>query len=146
MPIRIFSLPFDPSTGLFNDEPLSRFLLSRKLVSMKKEFFTAEGKPYWSVFVEYDEILPPASPQLPQNLNEWQRMLLQRLKEWRKQKAEENGIPVYVIASNTELAGVVLAAPESLEMLKSVRGFGKHKVEKYGQEIIALIKGFFEKK
>ncbi len=146
MAVRIITLAFDQSSGMFNEELVNRFLLGRKLIGMKREFFVLDGKPYWSVFLEYQEILPSSPLPTQQRMNEWQRMLLQRLKEWRKRTAEEKGIPVYIIASNSELAGVVMSAPETLEMLNNVRGFGKHKVEKYGQDIIALIKGFFENK
>jgi len=145
MPIRIFNLKFDPARGFIDEESVNKFLLSRKLLDMKKEFFLCEGTPYWSILIEYEEVLPPGERVKPPQLNEWQHLLLARLKEWRKAKAEEHGIPVYLVATNSELKSVVLSAPETLESLRAVRGFGSKKVEKYGKEIIDLVKGFFNK-
>jgi len=35
--------------------------------------------------------------------------------------------------------------PASLEALKLIKGFGKGKLDKYGTEIIELIRGFYSK-
>jgi len=46
-----------------------------------------------------------------------------------------------VICNNKQLAGVVKACPQSIAALMQIDGIGKAKVEKYGQEILALLKG-----
>lgn len=128
-----------------DEEAVNKFLLSRRLLDMKKKFFKTDGIPFWSILVEYEEILPPEPSLKIPRMNEWQLLLLKKLKEWRKAKADENGIPPYLVATNGELKSVVLAAPETLEALKNIRGFGSKKVDKYGQDIIGLVKGFFQK-
>ena len=74
------------------------------------------------------------------------RICYERLREWRKQKAESEGIPPYVIARNTQLAEVVAGEIKTLEALKEIGGFGKKKLDKYGKEITDIVKAFFEKK
>jgi len=41
------------------------------------------------------------------------------------------------------LKSIARDAPESLEKLRSIRGFGAKKVAKYGSDIIGLVKDFF---
>ena len=50
-----------------------------------------------------------------------------RLKAWRKERAEKDGVPVYIIGTNREFRDIVVARPETLEALKTVKGFGKAK-------------------
>ena len=146
MPIRVFTLSFDPEKGFADDETVNRFLLSRRLNELRKEFFMVAGRPYWSILVDYEEMLPDSGKTQRNGLNEWQRILFQKLREWRKRKAEANGIPAYLVATDGELTRMVTDAPDSLEKIRSIHGFGSKKVEKYGKEIIAIIQDFFKQK
>ncbi len=146
--IRVFVLPFQPGTGCFEEDPVNRFMFGKKVLAVQAHFFVQGGQPYWTVLLDYDEILSPQEAGAPEvkGLNEWQRILYQKLREWRKSKAEEQGIPGYLVATNGELQKVVTEAPDSLEKLKSIRGFGSKKVERYGTELVEMVRAFFEKK
>lgn len=100
MPIRIFVLKFDGDRGFSDDETVNRFLVGRKLLDLRKEFFLVDGHPYWSVFIEYEEIIPDKTEKPAPGINEWQALFLHKLKEWRKKKAEEAGIPPFLVATN----------------------------------------------
>ncbi len=39
MPYRILTIAFDPSTGSFADQAIDEFCLTRKVISLKSEFF-----------------------------------------------------------------------------------------------------------
>ena len=148
MPVHIITLPFDPETEMFHDEELSRFLLNKRVVTLRPEFFLTNGRPYWSVFVEYETVLTASDDKAESNsnLDEPQRLLLQRLKEWRKEKASTEGVPVYILATNNQLIELVKQAPQTLEALRQIHGFGRKKSEKYGADIIGMIQAFYEKK
>lgn len=145
MEIRILTIPFDPDKEIFQDEELTRFLLNKRVKSLRPEFFQINGRPYWSVFIEYETVL---SQKIPKSdlLDEPQNLLFQRLRQWRKEKAEKEGIPVYIIATNSQLTELVKRAPKSAESLRQIRGFGKKKTDKYGKELISMIRAFYEKK
>jgi len=64
--------------------------------------------------------------------------LYDSLREWRREKAQSEGIPVYLVASNSMLLDVVLNRPESLHKLQEINGFGEGKVKKFGSELIAF--------
>ncbi len=79
-------------------------------------------------------------------LNALQQLLLTRVKEWRKQKTEETGVPVYVIGTNKQAIDLVKKAPRTIEAMKSIEGFGKKKIESFEKELVSLIRDFYEAK
>jgi ATP-dependent DNA helicase RecQ len=67
--------------------------------------------------------------------------LFAALKQWRRRVADEEGVPSYVVAHDKTLAAIVDAKPTTLPELQAVKGMGPKKVEKYGAEILALLRG-----
>jgi superfamily II DNA helicase RecQ len=143
MAIRLFTISFDPKQGGFHDEEVNKFLLNKQVKTVRPEFFHVNGHPFWTMYIEYETVLPDRFRETSA-LNEPQRLLLQRLREWRREKAEQAGIPVFIIATNSELLALVTRAPRTLEALRDIRGFGKKKVERYGKELLDLIAAFYE--
>ena len=76
-------------------------------------------------------------------LNEAETLLFEKLRVWRKEKAEQKGFPVYVICNNSQLKALVKDAPKTMEALKNIDGFGKKKLGDYGEEVIGIIKAFY---
>lgn len=146
MPVRFFTVAFDPKHEVFQDEHLHQFLLNKQINSLRAEFFQANGKAYWTVFVEYEPVLRAQHARGVEALDEPQRLLFQRLREWRRTTADQKGIPAYMIATDNELIAIVQQSPRSLEALKQIRGFGKKKLAQYGQAVLDLIAAFYEKK
>lgn len=109
---------------------------------MQPHFFMKEGKPFWSVAIQY-EVLVKETDKI-RTLNEVDQLLFNRLKAWRKEKANKEGIPVYLVATNAQFLKMIQLRCQTLESFKLVKGYGKKRLEKYGREIIALITGFFE--
>jgi superfamily II DNA helicase RecQ len=140
---KILTIPFDTTSGGFDEEPLNRFLANKKVKSYRAEFFSENGRPFWTVFLEYDSLLPPSSPKETDGLDEPQKILLDKLKAWRKERAEKDGVPVYIIGTNREFRDIAVNKPETVEALKAVKGFGKAKIGKYGKEIVELVKAFY---
>ena len=65
--------------------------------------------------------------------------LLARLVAWRGERAAADAVPAYVVATNATLFEVALRRPTSPAALAQVGGFGPKRVEKYGEEILALV-------
>ncbi|HMQ59320.1 MAG TPA: HRDC domain-containing protein [Flavilitoribacter sp.] len=144
MQIKIFTLAFDEETEGFPDEIISEFCLNKKVLRMETEFFRREGKPYWSVAVHYELVL--ADTDKLRDLDDGQKLLFQRLKEWRKETGAKEGIPVYLIATNAQFIQMIRLKCRTLDSFKSIKGFGKQRTQKYGKRINELIKGFYELK
>ncbi len=142
---KIITIPYDRTAKGFDDELLNRFIVNKHVKHHQAVFFMDAGDPYWTVFIEYEPILEkkPSSPP-PEPLSKEQQALYDRLRGWRKERADKDGVPVYVVATNKELVAVAMAAPKSPEALKAINGFGQGKVAKYGEEITALVSAFYK--
>lgn len=146
MPFRIFTIAFDREKECFFDEELNKFCINKRVKKTDIHFFTESNKAYWTAFIEYDEVIDGEKPTNTSNLNEPEKLLYQRLKEWRKDRAEKDGVPVYIVSTNGELLDLITKAPKTLESLRALKGFGKKKIEKYGKEIIEIITSFYNTK
>jgi ATP-dependent exoDNAse (exonuclease V), alpha subunit - helicase superfamily I member len=81
------------------------------------------------------------SEELNPNLS-GKSLLYGRMKDWRAEKAEEEGLPIYMVMPQKTLMDVIHFMPASTSALEEIKGFGKKKVKKYGDEIIAIIKEY----
>jgi DNA helicase-2/ATP-dependent DNA helicase PcrA len=65
--------------------------------------------------------------------------LVDALKAWRKQRAASDRVPAYIVLSDAHLEGIADRRPESLAELARCTGIGPTKLERYGDEIVAVI-------
>lgn len=64
--------------------------------------------------------------------------VLEQLKQWRKDRAEADHVPLYMIAHNALLEDLAKRLPQDATSLLAVKGMGKAKVDKFGEEILAM--------
>jgi DNA helicase-2/ATP-dependent DNA helicase PcrA len=76
---------------------------------------------------------PLATPAAPDE------RLLEALRRWRRERAAADNVPAYVVAHDTTLAQIADDRPRSLPALRRIRGMGPAKLERYGEEILAVI-------
>lgn len=72
-------------------------------------------------------------------------VLFETLKRWRDMVFEETGLPIYMIANADTLKALSTYLPLDKKDLTKINGFGKAKVEKYGDDIIDIIADYCEK-
>jgi len=63
----------------------------------------------------------------------------QALRQWRLETAGEENVPPYVIFHDATLAAIVENRPESLDQLAEISGVGKHKLERYGDQVLNVL-------
>ena len=147
---RVVTLRFDPLIEAFDDSPLREFLKAKEVFAIRDHFFVRNELPYLAVLVTYG-LRPPvagsAPPEKAAGRNaSWRKQvsdadlpLFNALREWRAERAKRDGVPPYIICTNRQLAAMVNARPGSLSRLGAINGIGKAKLEKYGQELLALL-------
>ncbi len=64
----------------------------------------------------------------------------ERLRAWRKARAEARKVEVQVIAPNAVLMAVARIAPDSLPALGAVEGMDPFRIEQYGAEILEVLR------
>jgi ATP-dependent DNA helicase RecQ len=69
----------------------------------------------------------------------YDRDLFQRLRSWRREEAEERGVPPYVIFSDKTLRELARVRPTNLLELRGVYGIGDAKLEAFGKALIEKI-------
>jgi ATP-dependent DNA helicase RecQ len=85
-----------------------------------------------------------AATQKPKE--EWLRTereerLWQALRSWRMEKARAEEVPAYVICGDKTLRDVVEKMPQTPADLHHIYGLGEAKINKFGQEILAVCQG-----
>ncbi|HZC32798.1 MAG TPA: ATP-dependent DNA helicase UvrD2 [Candidatus Bathyarchaeia archaeon] len=65
--------------------------------------------------------------------------LLAALRAWRTSRAREDAVPAFVVLHDTTLAAIADQRPASLAALRRVQGIGPAKLDKYGDEVLAVI-------
>ena len=60
------------------------------------------------------------------------------IKEYRSRKSRELKIPAYCIFSDAIIDALCKSPPQNSQMLLDIKGIGKTKLEKYGQDILEL--------
>lgn len=68
--------------------------------------------------------------------------LYYQLKKLRDAICSKKNLPIYFVASSKTLEEMTTYLPQTLEELEQIRGFGKSKVETYGNEFLSIIKEY----
>jgi DNA helicase-2/ATP-dependent DNA helicase PcrA len=63
------------------------------------------------------------------------------LRKWRRDRAEEDGVPAYVVFHDATLAEIATRKPRTLADLRGVSGVGPAKLERYGKDVLAVLAG-----
>ena len=66
--------------------------------------------------------------------------LIQALIDWRREKYQKDNVPAYIILHQKTLLAIADLAPTTREELLTVKGFGKSKCDRYGDEILDVIR------
>jgi len=67
--------------------------------------------------------------------------LWQRLRAWQREQARSQGVSPHFILHNATLRRIAALRPANLEELAAIKGIGPSKLEKYGQEVLRIVKG-----
>ncbi len=65
--------------------------------------------------------------------------LFQSLKEWRRARANEDGVPAFVVLHQKVLIQIVVNLPDNPSDLKKIKGVGDKTLEKYGHDILQRV-------
>ncbi len=130
-------------------EDLNRFLRSHRILSVQHEFVADTTSPRWCVAVEYLDNQGAAQNKrgrkskridYKQVLSQEDFALFAKLRDWRKVTAEQEGVPVYTIFTNEQLAKMATDRITTKSILSDLDGVGEGRVGKYGNSIVNIIK------
>jgi ATP-dependent DNA helicase RecQ len=67
--------------------------------------------------------------------------LFERLRSWRGEQAKKQRVPAYVVLHNSHLEEISARKPGTIHELGAIKGVGLRRAARYGDEILALIRG-----
>lgn len=149
MKIKTFVIPAKyPQAG---EEDLNRFLAGRRLLGMDRQFVADGDSSYWAFLIEYadgDRCEPAESKALKvdykQVLSPGAFRIFSALRTLRRQTAEQEGVPVYAIFTNEQLARMAESPPQSAAALKAIPGVGESRASRYGKSVMDLLQELAE--
>jgi ribonuclease D len=113
-----------------------------------------ESEGRWSEELRRARVLPPGvaeesdSPAVRRArrppielrpLTSEERLLVKRLRLWRKQLAERERLPVYMVCPDKTLEHLAIVRPRTLNDLATIFGLGTSKIAKYGAEMLGQL-------
>ena len=148
MPIRVFTVPYDPAQRRFVDDELADALQGCRVLSLAEHAFTVDGGPLLALTVRYEA--PPAAPGAgrpaapPQergadSVADVDQPLFEALRAWRNARARRDGRPAYVLFTNAQLVEVATRRPTTRAELQAIDGIGEARVQGYADEVLGLV-------
>lgn len=137
MGIKVCNIRLDKQHLESDLKNLNAFLDTVSVKLTSSNFVSTTTKDYWSVLI-YFEPNESKNPATEVFLDESEKEAYQALKTWRSQKATELNLKHYLICSNAELRHIASKKPKNIDELRSIKGFGVVKTEKFGEEILSV--------
>lgn len=127
-------------------EELNVFCASHRVLHVEKAFVPDGPRSFWSVCVtwlagdNHKTERPKSRLDYKEILNEQDFAIFAKLRTLRKSIAEKEGLPVYALFSNEQLAAMVQQRITTAAALGAVEGVGKARLEKYGEKFLDLLR------
>ena len=117
MKIKIFKIRLSEDC-IYQDQKILDTFLQENNILKYETAFVKEDESYWSVILYFEELIVQLNESKPgkysaddEVLNVDEVKILDSLKLWRTEKAREQKLPVYFIATNKELFSIANTNP-----------------------------------
>jgi superfamily II DNA helicase RecQ len=141
MQIKLFTIPII-SVNDYNEE-LNLFLRTNKIIEIEKHLVQTSDSAYWCIYISY--ILSGSYENTIKEKIDYMKILepgifarFSKLREIRKKIASDDGVSAFVVFTDAELAEISKLQELSLGKLKTIKGIGDKKAEKYGEILIKM--------
>ena len=142
MQIKTFTIPI-ADNGVLQEE-MNKFMRGHKVLEVTQEFYQSPSGAAWCFCVKYIDVTTSYSQNTRKakidyrdELDEATFKIFAKLRQNRKAIAEENGIPAYAVFTDAEIASIAKLPEITTANIKTIKGIGEKKVEKYAE----IIKG-----
>ena len=142
MQIKIFTIPLLNSNEAVDE--LNKFLSSHQIINITEQFVSSRSGDYWTFLVKYILGKTTKNNKSYQKEHIDYKIVLDsatyskylRLHSIRKKIAAKEGVPVYNIFLNEELAKIAKLPEVNLTNIKDIKGIGEKRFGKYSELIV----------
>ncbi len=145
MRVKFFAVPALDSTEA--EAAVNSFLAGQRVTSIDRQLVSDRSGSYWALCVtyveggsgrskapkkgkiDYREVLPPDEFEV-----------YAELRRLRKELAERDGVPLYAIFTNEQMAAMVQQKIDTSQDLGRLAGVGPSKIAKYGQAFLERLR------
>ena len=143
MKVKVLKIRIDDRFQITDEAIVNDYLSRFEIVNMNAKL-VADEITYWSVLIYYNNkknkvISSKNTVNSESELSEEEKIIYNKLKDWRADKAREAQLPAFIIFHNTHLMSIARHKPCTLDDLENVNGIEKRKVEKFGIEILEVL-------
>ena len=147
MKLKIINIPWIDGAG-FDESKLIEFCEREDVVDVGDNFFFHENRPCWTMLIQYRS-RDKSTDRKPQErkdprveLDGEDKKLYDILREWRFTKSISDGVPVYLIFNNRQLAEIARLKPETKKALGGIEKVGKSKLDNYSEDLFAILNNY----
>jgi superfamily II DNA helicase RecQ len=145
---KLFTLSI--SQAVEEEASLNLFLRQNRVLTVHREFVQDKHNSHWSLLVEYlsdnGDSLQTQGKEAGKSRIDYKEVLspqdfavFVKLRDWRKQQAEQSAVPVYTIFTNQQLANMVTLSVTSKTRLRDIDGVGDARLGKYADVILPIL-------
>jgi superfamily II DNA helicase RecQ len=132
---------------------LNGFLRAHRILSVDRRWVDRGEDSFWALCVDY---LEGSNAQggmresrggtrtkvdYRERLNPEDFAVFARLRQLRKEIAQADAVPVYMVFTNEQLARMVQARAATKAALEEIAGVGDARIEKYGPRVLDFLRG-----
>ena len=147
MQIKIFTIPaFDSNNA---NEEMNKFLRSHQILEVRQEFVSTENSAFWSFCVTYIQGEFSTGFKAGKEKIDYRKILdkdvfdrFEKLRSFRKEIAKEDAVPAYAVFIDAELVEMAKLDEISEAKIKSIKGIGEKRIEKYGKILVNMFKEY----
>jgi len=133
--LRVRLLDYDQHSGFASLYPSAAAYLIAALASLRDQDMNIRIEGFYDDMVKATDadrrMLAKIDPEVEERY--------EKLRKWRKERAEARKVEVQVIAPNAVLMAVARGAPRTLEELGRVEGMDPFRLQQYGDEILTAL-------
>lgn len=148
MAYRFFTIP--ARQGDDAEKELNGFLQSHRVLGVDRQLVEAGENSFWALCIDYlngTKAAPPRPSYKATKGVDYREILkpeefemYSKLRELRKAIAQAEGVPVYLVFTNEQLAQMVQQRVTSKAKMEAIVGVGEARLEKYGAKFLDALK------
>jgi superfamily II DNA helicase RecQ len=127
-------------------DELNKFLASHRVLAVDRHFVANGNDSAWSVAVDYADGNSQSGAVPDKSRIDYREVLdpatfaiFAALRTKRKELAEQEGVPAYVIVTNEQMAQIARMRAASMDDLKQIAGLGENRLRRYGRALLETI-------
>ena len=132
MSLKFFTIPIQDLAS--SEGELNSFMANHRVLSVDRHFVDHGASSFWTVCVDFLDGQPATSS------DSRTRRAKVDYRDLRKEISQEEGVPVYTVFTNEQLAQMVQRRVNSQADLAEIEGVGEARVEKYASRMLEILK------